>query len=193
MSVCLQIDCMRHSSEIKLQSGYYSQSLWEDWWGPGQIQKYELYEGGLGVCPEEMLHVLWSVFWGLLRHAHSTYHKISNNSYTLLIFTTPLSSKRCKLLYSNLFVRVKLFYCSYSKNANTVRWHFWRSEVWVNMHVLFAHGVDPTARDTVKPGFQPQSLASYTLCSVMWDKYLSMFYHYASLVSPALQDIKQML
>ena len=40
-----------------------------------------------------------------------------------------------------------LFYCSYSKNASTVRWHFSSLEVRVNTF-SFALGVHPTARDT---------------------------------------------
>ena len=43
------------------------------------------------------------------------------------------------ILYSNLFVRVKmklLFYCSCSKNISTVRWCFWHSELRLNTFFL---------------------------------------------------------
>ena len=63
------------------------------------------------------------------------YRRISNNSYTLIVRTPPFSSKRCSFSHSNSFVHVKiklLFYCSYSKNASTVRWRFWRPELRVN-------------------------------------------------------------
>ena len=46
---------------------------------------------------------------------------------------------------------MKLFYCSYSKNASTVRWRFLTSRS-VSKHVLFALGVDPTARDAGEGG-----------------------------------------
>ena len=53
-----------------------------------------------------------------------------------------------------------LFYCSCSKNVSTAM-AFLTSRI-TSKHILFALGVNPTARHAVKAWFQPQSLASYT-------------------------------
>ena len=56
------------------------------------------------------------------------------------------------IYYSKFFIHIKvklLFYCSYSKNASMVKWHFSHPEV-QSKHIVFALGVNPTARDAMK-------------------------------------------
>ena len=101
----------------------------------------------------------------------------------LIILTPSFSSKRW---YSNSFVHVKMkliFYCSYSKNASTVRWRFWHPELWVNTFFCsWCRSYDQGCQ--WRRRFQP-SLASYTLRSVVRD-YSSRPCSFATQVSPSL-------
>lgn len=82
------------------------------------------------------------------------YHGISNNSYN------PINSYTLLILivHSNSFIDTKvklLFYCSYSKNAITMRWPKYAEMVYLkfrnaNKHILLVLGVVSTARDPVK-------------------------------------------
>ena len=60
-------------------------------------------------------------------------------------------------------------------------------------HILFALGVDPTGPAHCEGGVPTSESCKLHLRSVVRDKYPSMFPRYTSLVSPASQDVKQML
>ena len=63
----------------------------------------------------------------------SIYHRISNNSDTLLLRTPHFLEKDANFVLHFICTPInEIFYCSYNKNTSTVWWHFWRPEARVN-------------------------------------------------------------